>query len=89
MTVVADGSSLNPVRWVLRWAEGLRFPTLFLLTATLFVVDLIVPDLIPLADEILLGLGTLLLGNLRRRGRADGDARDPVERARDVTPPRR
>jgi hypothetical protein len=47
------------------YASKLRFPKLFLLTAGLFVATLIVPDPIPLADEILLGLLTLLLGSLR------------------------
>ncbi len=39
----------------------LRFPYLFVLTAGVFFLDLLVPDLVPFADEILLGLGTLLL----------------------------
>jgi Family of unknown function (DUF6116) len=49
------------------FASGLRYPTLFGLVAALFAIDLIVPDLIPFIDEILLALGTLLLGSLRRR----------------------
>jgi hypothetical protein len=52
---------------VTRFAAGLRYPTLFGLVAALFVIDLLVPDLIPFIDEILLALGTLLLGSLRRR----------------------
>ena len=56
-------------RWVTRFAAGLRFPTLFKLVAALFLVDLFVPDLIPFYDEILLALGTLLLGSLRNRSR--------------------
>jgi hypothetical protein len=52
---------------LLRFAANLRFPTLFAIAASLFVLDLIVPDLIPLADELLLGLLTLLLANLKRR----------------------
>lgn len=52
---------------VLRWLSRLSFPRLFLLAAALFVVDLVVPDVIPLADEILLGLGTLLLANWKDR----------------------
>ncbi|HEU4663660.1 MAG TPA: DUF6116 family protein [Dokdonella sp.] len=57
----------NPItRPLLRWADGLRFPRLALLTAALFVADLLVPDVIPFVDEILLGLGTLLLANLHR-----------------------
>ena len=45
----------------------LSFPRLFLLTGALFLVDLVVPDFIPLADEILLGLGTLLLASWKKR----------------------
>jgi len=65
----------NPiVKLVSRFAARLRFPYLFLLTAGLFVLDLVIPDVIPFADELLLGLGTLLLGSVRRR---KSDAVDP------------
>lgn len=63
------GFLLGPL---LRYLEGLRFPRLALLTATLFVIDLVVPDFIPFADELLLALGTLLLARWKRR-------KDPVE----------
>jgi len=63
----------NPItRPLLAWAEGLRFPRLALFTAALFVADLLIPDFIPFIDEILLGLGTLMLANLKRR--RDGQA---------------
>ena len=52
---------------VTRFAAGLRFPTLFLLVAGLFVLDLLVPDVVPFADEVLLALGTLLLASFRKR----------------------
>ncbi|WP_227814469.1 DUF6116 family protein [Nitrogeniibacter aestuarii] len=52
---------------VLNWASRLRFPQLLALTAGLFILDLFVPDPIPLADELLLGLATLLLANLTKR----------------------
>ena len=61
----------------------LRFPTLFKLAAFLFVADLVVPDLIPLADEILLGVLTLLLGSWRDRNAA-AVAEKPAEK--NVTP---
>ena len=48
-------------RLMLKMLEGARFPTLLKVTAGLFVADLIVPDFIPLVDEILLGLATLIL----------------------------
>ena len=50
----------------------LRFPALFVVTAILFVVDSFVPDLLPFADEILLGLGTALFGSWKKR-REPGD----------------
>jgi hypothetical protein len=55
---------------VARFSARLRFPRLFFLTALVFIGDLFVPDLIPFADEILLGLGTGLLGSWRH-GRAE------------------
>lgn len=54
-------------RLVTRFAAGLRFPALFVLMATLFVVDLLVPDLIPFVDEVMLALGTLLVAAFRKR----------------------
>lgn len=52
---------------VLRWASGLRFPVMFLVTAVLFVLNLFIPDVIPLADELIMGLIALLLANLRKK----------------------
>jgi hypothetical protein len=60
---------------VTRFATGLRFPILFALVGGLFLVDVLVPDLVPFFDEVMLALGTLLLGSLRnRRGRATPSA---------------
>ena len=50
----------------LAFAARLRFPTLFWITGGLFLVDLLIPDLIPFADEILLGLATLILSNWQK-----------------------
>lgn len=52
---------------LLNWARKLRYPTLFKLTAALFAITLFMPDPIPFVDEILLGLGTLLLANWKNR----------------------
>lgn len=52
---------------LLRWLGRLSYPRLFVLAALLFVADLFVPDMIPLVDEILLGIGTLLLANWKSR----------------------
>lgn len=51
---------------LLAFAGRLRFPTLFMITAGLFLIDVIIPDFVPFADEILLGLGTLLLSSWRK-----------------------
>ena len=61
------GSSFSPLGWLLAFAARLRFPQLFLLTAAVFILDLLIPDIIPFADEILLGLVTVLLGSARRK----------------------
>ena len=45
----------------------LSYPRLFVLTAALFAFDVVVPDFVPFADELLLGLGTLLLANWKKR----------------------
>ena len=58
----------NPVLLpLLDWARKLRYPTLFKITAALFVVTLFLPDPGPFVDEIMFGLGTLLLANWKRR----------------------
>lgn len=61
---------------LLAWARKLRYPTLFKLTALIFAINLFVPDMIPFIDEILLGLGTLLLANLKDRNTS---AKEPIE----------
>jgi hypothetical protein len=76
-------------RWTLRdmvmsYASRLRFPKLFALTAVLFLFDLIVPDIIPFADEILLGLFTLLLGSLRKRKAQRAEPQEAPERRRSL-----
>ena len=74
------------VGFIERFARDLRFPQLFWLTAILFVVDVLVPDLIPFADEILLGLATLLLGSWKKRREPPPPDRGGGGRVIDVTP---
>lgn len=52
---------------LLRWASSLRFPTMFIITALLFGLNLFIPDVIPFVDEILMGLVALLFANLRKK----------------------
>lgn len=65
------------IGWLTAYAARLRFPTLFAIVSVIFLIDLFVPDLIPFADEVLLGLLTVLLGTLRsekaRRESRSGD----------------
>lgn len=61
---------------LLRWLGKLSFPRLFLLTAVLFFLDLLIPDFIPFVDEILLGLGTLLLARWKKKPEA---GKPPIE----------
>lgn len=65
----------NPIVGALvGWASRLRFPVLFVIVALLFVVDLVVPDLLPFADELLLAMLMVLFGTWRdKRRSADGD----------------
>jgi hypothetical protein len=74
--MVHVASVRNPlVALVARFASKLRYPHLFMLTGALFLLDLVIPDVIPFADELLLGLGTLLLAGLKaRRGGAQPEA---------------
>ena len=52
---------------VFGWLSRLRSWQLFLLAGVLFVVDVVVPDPIPLIDEVMLGLTTLLMARWKRR----------------------
>ena len=64
-----------------RFASRLKFPQLFAVALILFLLDLVIPDLIPFADEILLGLATLLLGSMKQDPTPPG--KPPVK---DITP---
>jgi hypothetical protein len=64
-------------------ASRLKFPQLLTVVAVLFVVDLLVPDLIPFADEILLGLATALFALWREPAPAAEPPRPPEK---NVTP---
>jgi len=61
-----------------RYLGRLRFPWLFLLTLIVLVVDVAIPDVIPVADELLLTLLGLLLGSLKTRRSEEGaDGKGP------------
>lgn len=56
----------SPADPILRQLRQLRFKNLFLIAAALFLVDLAIPDFIPLIDEILLGILTMVFWSWRR-----------------------
>ncbi|MBX9403572.1 hypothetical protein K4L06_19870 [Lysobacter sp. BMK333-48F3] len=60
----------------------LSYPRLFMVAATLFALDVVVPDFIPFADELLLGLGTLLLANWKNRKSPAPPLKPPAPGAR-------
>lgn len=57
---------------LIRQASRLRFPKLLALTTVLFLADLIIPDLIPFVDELLLGLASAMLATLRDKRQVRG-----------------
>lgn len=65
---------------VLTFLARLRYRTLFIVVAGLLAVDLVVPDLIPFVDEILLAIVTIVLSRLRKP-----EDEDVI----DITPPRK
>ena len=66
---------------LLGWLGRLSHPKLFVVAAVLFAATLVVPDPLPFVDELLLGIGALLVSRRKRRpeppeGRViDGQAR--------------
>jgi hypothetical protein len=54
------------ISMILSYADKLKYKNLFLITLFLFVVDFIVPDMIPMIDEIILGLLAIVLANWKK-----------------------
>lgn len=66
---------------ILGFLGRLSFPRLFVLAASLWAVDMVIPDFIPFIDELLLGIGTLLLASFRKRKTPEvqGQQKPPIE----------
>lgn len=65
---------------VQRFLPRLKYPYLFLILGGLFLADLVVPDPIPLIDELLLATLTFFAASFRTR-------REENPPPRDITPP--
>lgn len=52
---------------IIPYLESLRFPVLLIVTAVIFLVNVMVPDVVPFIDEVLLALVVALLSRLKRR----------------------
>ncbi|GGK08024.1 DUF6116 family protein [Luteimonas terricola] len=52
---------------LLRWLGRLSYPKLFLVAAALFVANLFVPDPLPFVDELLLGIGAMMIARRKRK----------------------
>lgn len=48
---------------VLSWLRRLRHRQLFLVVVSLFLIDVVVPDVVPFIDELLLAGATLWIGS--------------------------
>lgn len=64
-----------------RYGRQLRFPHLLLITGLLLIVDLVLPDGLPLIDELVLTLLTLLFASWK-----NGDRIDPPSESSSDTP---
>ena len=62
---------------IMRWFGKLSYPRLFLAIGALFLVDLAIPNFVPW-DDLLLGLGTLLLANWTKK-EPGASAKPPIE----------
>lgn len=70
----------NPlVTPILGFLGRLSFPRLFMLAASLWALDMVIPDFIPFIDELLLGIGTLLLASFRKRKEPGQGPKPPIE----------
>lgn len=62
---------------ILQFAGGLKFRQLFLITAALFLLNLVIPDPIPFFDELILGLLALLFASWKKSGSQQQPSDDP------------
>ncbi len=79
-----DCMAENPTEVPVPFLDRLRFPHLFLLLGGLFFLDLFIPDFVPLIDELILGILTVMMGVWRKSRSELAAERQPVEK--NITP---
>ncbi|MCD9126816.1 DUF6116 family protein [Luteimonas fraxinea] len=62
---------------LIAWLSRLSYPRIFMVTAVLFGVNLLIPDPLILVDEVLLGLATVMLAKRKRTPTPGDDAPPP------------
>ena len=50
-----------------RWLGRLSYPKLFLVAAALFTANLFILDPLPFVDEVLLGIGAMMIARRKRK----------------------
>lgn len=55
----------------MEFVNRLRYKNLFIFIAVLLILDLLIPDMIPMLDEIVLGILTVILGNMKKKTSGD------------------
>lgn len=63
----------------LDFADGLKYRSQFLIILGILVIDLLVPDVIPFFDEIILGLVAVFLANWKKDRQIQHDEKDIIE----------
>lgn len=58
-----------------RFLARRRFRTLFIILAILFVADVFIPDPIPLIDELILLVATVIVGAFRKPKEPDNESK--------------
>ena len=64
------------VAFITRYLGRLKFPWLFAITATLFLIDVLIPDIVPFGDELLLALAAMVIASRKRDEPGDGGSDD-------------
>ena len=68
-------SPTSMIEMFLKNANQLRFRNLFFMVISLFFIDLLLPDIIPFIDEIILGFLAIILANWKKERNQDKEGK--------------